>query len=1148
MLSLPLAQETALQPQGNLLVMIKGKLLVANRGEIATRIFRAAAELGISTVAVHPADDAASLHTRKADEVRQLPGRGVAAYLDAEAILTVARETGARAIHPGYGFLSENEHFARRCAEEGIVFVGPSAETLARFGDKHAARALAATMDVPILPGTAAPTTLEDARAFLAKLGPGGAVMVKAVAGGGGRGMRPVTADGVLEEAFARCSSEARSGFGNGDLYVERLIRRARHIEVQVLGDGNAVSHLWERDCSLQRRRQKIVEIAPAANLPAGLRDRLIEAALRLAGAVKYRNLGTVEFLVDGETGEYFFIEANPRLQVEHTVTEEVTGLNLVELQLRLAGGATLEDLGLTRDLVPKPRGMALQVRINTESITADGSVKPGGGTLTAFEVPSGRGVRVDSNGYVGYRTSPAYDPLLAKLIVHAGSGRLEDALAKGYRALCEMHVAGAPTNIPLLQALLTDAAVRAGSVDTEFVETHAAELAQQAREHHPHLYFAPTTEAVAGGGHAGRAGAKVDASDPLAVLAYGQAGRQGSAEHADGGEAELADGMLAVRAPLQGTIVSVSVDEGAVVTRGAQLLVMEAMKMEHVVTAEAAGTVRAVHVGAGDTLWEDQLLLTLEPAEGTAEAVVVDEDVDLDSVRPDLAEVLDRRALTRDDKRPEAVARRRKTKQRTVRENVDDLVDAGTFVEYGPLVVAAQRRRRGLEDLLRRSPADGLVTGVGRINGDLFEDPAARAAVMAYDYTVFAGTQGVHNHWKTDRIIDIAEQGRMPLVLFAEGGGGRPGDDDYGGFIGFNTFHHFGQLSGLVPMVAIVSGRCFAGNASLLGCCDVIIGTADANIGMGGPAMIEGGGLGVFRPEEIGPSAVQRASGVIDIAVADEAEGVAVAKRYLAYFQGRLAQWTAPDQRRMRSLVPENRVRVYDIRKVIETLADEGTVLELRRDFGRTMVTSLIRIEGRAVGIVANNPAHLGGAIDSDGSDKGARFIQLCDAFDIPIVHLCDTPGIMVGPEIEKTALVRHAARMFLTASNATVPYFTIILRKAYGLGAVAMAGGNFRAPYFTVAWPTGEFAPMGIEGQVKLGYRQELAAIEDPDARLAHFESLVQRFYKEGKALERSTTFGIDDTIDPAETRHWLVTLLASIRPPAPRDGKKRPMVDAW
>ena len=387
-----------------------------------------------------------------------MPGRGVAAYLDGDAIIAVARETGAGAIHPGYGFLSENADFARRCAKAGLTFVGPSPDTLARFGDKHAARKLATELGVPTLPGTAAPTTVAEARAFLRRLGPDGAVMVKAVAGGGGRGMRPVLSESALEEAFARCRSEAQSGFGNGDLFVERLIRTARHIEVQVIGDGRAVSHLWERDCSLQRRRQKVVEIAPAPGLGAELRDRLIDDALKLAGAAHYLNLGTIEFLVDANSGEHFFIEANPRLQVEHTVTEEITGLNLVELQLRLAGGATLAELGLARERVPKPRGMALQARINLESIAADGTVKPGGGTLTTFETPSGRGIRVDSSGYVGYRTSPAYDPLLAKLIVHTGSERLEDVLTKGYRALCEMHVAGAPTNIAFLQALLTDA------------------------------------------------------------------------------------------------------------------------------------------------------------------------------------------------------------------------------------------------------------------------------------------------------------------------------------------------------------------------------------------------------------------------------------------------------------------------------------------------------------------------------------------------------------------------------------------------------------------------------------------------------------------------------------------------------------------
>jgi acetyl/propionyl-CoA carboxylase alpha subunit/acetyl-CoA carboxylase carboxyltransferase component len=1122
------------------------KLLVANRGEIAIRIFRSAADLGMASIAIHPADDSASLHVGKADTSIVLPGRGVAAYLDGAAILRAAKEAGATAIHPGYGFLSENASFARACAEAGITFVGPTPEILELFGDKHQARQLARQVGVPTLPGTAAPTTLEEARAFMAGLGAGAAVMVKAVAGGGGRGMRPVLAVGDLEEAFTRCRSEATAAFGSGDLYVEQLVRQARHIEVQVIGDGTTVVHLWERDCSLQRQRQKLVEFAPAPNLDAGVRQRLLEAALTLARAAHYRSLGTFEFLVDGASGAFYFIEANPRLQVEHTVTEAVTGLDLVELQLRIAGGATLAELGLADGAVPAPRGMAMQLRINVETMQPDGSAKPGGGVLGTFEPPSGPDIRVDGYGYAGYATNPAYDSLLAKLIVFARSGRVEDVTGKGYRALCEFNIAGAPTNIAFLQAVLLDKDVRAGAFSTGFVEANAAALIARAAGEHPRLYAAAKEDAK----RSARAGAKVDSADPLSVLAYGQAAardRQG----ADTGPAraeDLPDGMIAVRTPMQGTVISISVAAGDAVPAGAEVAVMEAMKMEHVIKAEAAGIVRALHAEPGETLWENQLLLTLEPSEVAAQVAGGTEELDLDAIRPDLAEVLSRRALTRDESRPDAVKRRHKTNHRTARENVDDLIDPGTFVEYGPLIIAAQRQRRNVDDLLTRSPADGLVAGVGRINGHMFDAPATGAAVLAYDYTVFAGTQGVHNHWKTDKILDIAEDGRMPLVLFAEGGGGRPGDDDYGGFIQFDTFHHFGQLSALVPLIGIVSGRCFAGNASLLGCCDVIIATADTTLGMGGPAMVEGGGLGVFTPEEIGPMPVQTRNGVVDILVADEAEAVAVAKRYLAYFQGPLKAWAAPDQRRMRHIVPENRLRTYEVRDVIRTLADEGSVLELRRDFGRTMVTALIRLEGRTVGVMANDPKQLSGAVDSDGADKGARFMQLCDAYDFPVVNLCDTPGIMVGPEAEKTALVRHAARLFLTSCNMTVPYFTVVLRKAYGLGQAAMAGGNYRAPVFYVSWPTGEFAPMGIEGQVKLGFRAEIAAIEDPVERLKFYEKKVAQAYEAGKALNRSTNFMLDDVIDPAETRAWVVNMLAAIRPGPPRTGKKRPMIDAW
>ena len=361
-------------------------------------------------------------------------------------------------------------------------------------------------------------------------------------------------------------------------------------------------------------------------------------------------------------------------------------------------------------------------------------------------------------------------------------------------------------------------------------------------------------------------------------------------------------------------------------------------------------------------------------------------------------------------------------------------------------------------------------------------------------------------------------------------------------------AFALFGGLSGLVPLVGITTGRCFAGNAALLGCCDVIIATEGSNIGMGGPAMIEGGGLGVYRPEEVGPMADQVPNGVVDIAVADEAEAVAAAKRYLSYFQGPIDQWECADQRRLRHALPENRLRVYDVRKVIDDLADTGSVLELRRAFGIGMVTSLARIEGRPVGILANNPAHLGGAIDSDGADKAARFLQLCDAFDVPVVFLCDTPGMMVGPEVEKTALVRHCSRMFVVGASLTVPFVTVVLRKMYGLGGQAMAGGSTRAPVFTVAWPTSEFGGMGLEGSVKLGFRNELAAIDDPAERKATFERMVASAYEHGKGVNMASHFEIDDVIDPSDTRRWIVRALRSAPPAGRREHKKRPCIDAW
>src|SRR5216117_2490453 len=1120
--------------------MSLARLLVANRGEIAIRIARAAADLGIPTVGVFSEDDAGCLHVRHVDAARPLSGRGPRAYLDVEQLIAVARETGCDAVHPGYGFLSEQAGFARRCAEAGLTFVGPRPETLALLGDKVAARALAERCGVPVLRGTSGPAGLEEARAFLAALGKREAAVVKAVAGGGGRGMRVVRRPEELDEAWARCRSEAQAAFGSGDLYVEALLPRARHVEVQVVGDGSgAVSHLGERDCTLQRRYQKLVEVAPAPGLTGELRARLAGAAVRRAAEVRFAGVGTFEFLLDAdEPSRLAFIEANPRLQVEHTVTEEVTGIDLVATQLALAAGRSLADLGLRQEEIAAPRGFALQVRVNMETLAPDGTIRPSAGALGAFEVPTGTGVRVDTHGYAGYQPSPSFDSLLAKVVARSASSEFPAVVAKAYRALCEFRVDGVATNLPFLRNLLRHPALGAYRMTTRFVDEHLAEL----------LAAGDAAQRPAA---AGLAGAKVDPRDPLAVLVHGKTAGAAPPATAAAGEPAAPEGAVVVRAPMQGTVVAVDVSPGDAVPAGGQLLVMEAMKMEHVVTAPVGGIVRALRVSPGDTVYEGHALVVIEESAVEPTAAGQAGQSDPARVRPDLAEVHRRHALTLDAARPDAVERRRGTGQRTARENIDDLCDPGTFVEYGPLVIAAQRRRRPVEELIERTPADGLVAGIGRVNGQLFDESRSRCVVMAYDYTVLAGTQGVQNHRKKDRLFELAADWRLPVVFFTEGGGGRPGDTDGASVAGLDcwAFNYWGRLSGLVPLVGVNSGRCFAGNAALLGCCDVIIATANSSIGMGGPAMIEGGGLGVFHPDQVGPMHVQVPSGVVDVPVADEAEAVRAAKQYLGYFQGPVGAWECADQRLLRGIVPENRLRVYDVRAVIRTLADTGSVLELRRHFGLGMVTALVRIEGRPLGVVANDPSHLAGAIDRDGADKAARFMQLCDAFDLPLLLLCDTPGMMVGPEAEKPALVRHVSRLFVVGANLTVPFFTIVLRKGYGLGAQAMAGGSFKAPIFTVAWPTGEFGGMGLEGAVKLGYRKELAAVEDPAARQALFEEMVARMYEHGKAVSYATYFEIDDVIDPAESRKWIMTALSSVpSPPARRRRKKRPCVDTW
>ncbi|APW41442.1 biotin carboxylase [Rhodoferax saidenbachensis] len=589
---------------------------------------------------------------------------------------------------------------------------------------------------------------------------------------------------------------------------------------------------------------------------------------------------------------------------------------------------------------------------------------------------------------------------------------------------------------------------------------------------------------------------------------------------------------MQELHSPLQAQLVQWLVQPGDTVAAGDVLLILEAMKMEHEIRAPQAGRIGELFYAAGESVVEGDLLLNWErlahAAQGLEAKNTLNPEVQPASVqglRADLQKLQQRQAYTLDASRPEAMAKRHAQGMRSARENIADLCDAGSFIEYGALAVAAQRSRRTQEDLEQNTPADGMVTGIGAVNGK-------RVVVMAYDATVLAGTQGMRNHQKTDHMLGLALQNKLPVVLFAEGGGGRPGDVDMPIVAGLHvaTFASFARLNGQVPVVGIAAGRCFAGNAALLGCSDVVIATRASNIGMGGPAMVEGGGLGVFKPEQIGPSSVQHANGVIDILVDDEAAAVAAVRHYLSMFQGATASFTAPPAEALREVVPENRLRVYDARTAMEGIADTGSLLMLRTGFGLGIHTALARIEGRPVGLLANNPQHLGGAIDADAADKAARFMQLCNAHGLPLVSLVDTPGFMVGPDTEATAQVRHVSRMFIAAAHLRVPYLSVVLRKGYGLGAMAMTAGGFHSPLFTVAWPTGEFGAMGLEGAVRLGFRKELEAVPEGPEREALYQQLVARQYENGSAIAMAATLEIDAVIDPAQTRTWLVAGLQS------------------
>ena len=1069
------------------------KVFIANRGEIAVRIARAVSDIGWRSVAAAPAGDPSAAHLRKADAQAILPGRGAAAYLDIEGVIAAALASGAGLVHPGYGFLSESAAFARACEAAGLIFVGPSPEALEIFGDKVRSRETAAACAAPLTRGSGVLADAAEARAFMEALGR--PVMLKALAGGGGRGIRVVRDPADLAAELERCRSEARTAFGDDRVLAEELVERARHVEVQIVGDGTRVMVLGERECSLQRRHQKLIEIAPAAFLPEAMRRTLHDAARRIGTHVGYRGLATVEFLVAAEGEAAWFLEVNPRLQVEHTVTEEVTGLDLVGLQLRLAVGGDLAAEGLS-DPTP-PRGMALQMRVNAETVSPDGAAVPARGRIARFDFPSGGGLRTEAIGHAGHEVGLDYDSLLAKLVAHVSQADPAGLWRKAYRAACEARVDGVATNLPFLRSLLAHAQVRADRFDIGFVDRHAAELAQAEAGAHPALDFG------------GEAAPPAETAQATALP-------------------KAPEGAETVAVANDCRLVELLVAAGDRVAPGQTLAITEAMKMEFAVAAPIGGVVLATPWSPGDAMSRGAPLLFLQPDGTERSEAAAEAEIDPDHIRDDLQRLLADRRLISDAGRPEAVARRRATGRRTARETLAELCDPGSFREFGAHALAAQRGRRSLEELKRVSPADGVVTGLCTINAARFGAEATHCAVMAYDYTVFAGTQGILGHLKKNRLFRLAEDSRLPLVMFVEGGGGRPGDTDEQAVLRLHnpTFANVARLKSRVPVISVVSGRCFAGNAALAAASDVIVATRDASLGMGGPAMIEGGGLGLVAAEAVGPVDVQARNGVLDMVVEDEVGAVAAVKALLALVQGPTAEWTAPDPRRLRHIVPQAPRRAYRMQDVIAGLADEGSILPLRPDYGLGVLTVFARIEGRPVAILANNPEHLGGAIDAAAACKAAEFAALAEKLRLPLLKLCDTPGFMVGPAAEAEGLVRQAGRMFAECARLSVPQLTVVVRKAYGLGALAMVSGDAHGQGFTICWPTGHFGKMGLEGQVRLGHRRELAAIRDPAARQARERELIDALHDRGSPQNAAAFLSVDEVVDPAETRDWIVS----------------------
>jgi acetyl/propionyl-CoA carboxylase alpha subunit/acetyl-CoA carboxylase carboxyltransferase component len=1117
------------------------RVLIANRGEIAIRIARAAAGLGVESVSVFAPADALGLHTRVTTESRAIgsgAGDPVAAYLDIDALVAAAVASGCDCVHPGYGFLSENAAFARRCLAEGLAFIGPKPETLELFGDKLKARELAAALGVPTVPGSAQALGSADAAGAQAEA-LGYPVMLKAAAGGGGRGMRRVAAASEMSEAFARCSSEALAAFGDGSVFLEKLVERPRHIEVQVLAEASGqIVHLWERDCSVQLRNQKVVEIAPAAGLDPGLRARILEDALRLAQAGGYVNAGTVEFLVSPETGEHFFIECNPRIQVEHTVTEEVTGVDLVEAQFRIAAGETLAGLGLEGP--PPTRGYAVQARVSAA----------GPGVLSGYKEPAGPGVRVDACGYLGLAPPPQFDPMFAKVIGRSNSSAsLASAVARTKAALAEFHIAGLPTNLGQLQAILAEPSVAAGDART----TLLAEMPELA---------SPT------GGRMGKA------EGALALLEQQSGGslRGRPAPPPVGPSLPVGDGEEGVEAPMGGGLIEVSAKVGATVTAGEPLMVISAMKMETSVTAPCAGTITAL-TEPGGQVGPGQVLAVIAPSEDAATRAARAADSS-DGWAPMMAQVAALQGIAHarfaaDSKDP-GVVRQRSRGKLDCRQRIDLLLDDGSFREVGSLAGFASYDADG--NVADFTPANH-VGGWGSIAG-------RRAVVCADDFTSRGGHSDGAIGQKSRYLDELSMEFRCPSVRLLDGssGGGsvasmvptqaegasaakestgaitagRPRVSGGGGSFlpGHLGSEMYAKQLSMVPVVNVLLGSVVGIGAAkaVLGHFSVMVRDIAQLFVAGPPVVSHAMGYDVTK-EDLGDWRIHCRNGSVDNLAETEAEAVAQTQAFLSYLPSSVfeappvvATGDPADRREeeLFSIVPRKRTTTFDMRRAIRLMADKGSFFEMGALWGADQIVGLARFNGHPVGVIASDSRHEnGGALTADGCDKLRRHLDLCDLFHLPVVNLVDNPGFAVGIEHEMAGTIRKGGEWMIAFAQVSVPIFTVIMRRSFGV-----AGNNYATPKASasarVVWPAADVGGIPPEGGIEAAYKRQLAEAADPVALRAEIEARIESVRGPVGPLNR---FQMEEMIDPRDTRPWICEWVADAARIAAQPGRLVP-----